>query len=354
MQRLALAKARMGAEMRRHRTLGPALALAVILSAFGRQAVAWTGSGPYGQDSPFAVNVPSWIHFDPHGRFYIDGYYPDRALRLDQGGNATIHCQVTDKGTLQGCLVVSEFPQTLGFGQAALVLSGRLSLDVGPAATAPVVDGQVNIPVSFVLSGPDIHAVVTAGPTREQVAAAYPKSASGEGRATIRCGMGDGGVLLGCFVKTETPAKQGFGDAALSLADLFRVGVIESDPRKILIGRFDISVAFHDPSKPARPPHLAAPVWIQDFNPDHLAAVYPAKAKVAGVLSGRAVVRCVVLATGVLTGCQAVEETPTGLGFGDALVAVTGEMVMSPWSDGEPVAGVVIRFPLVLNAPTKP
>ena len=47
-------------------------------------------------------------------------YYPDRALRMNQGGSATVQCTVTKSGALTGCSILSETPADFGFGQATL------------------------------------------------------------------------------------------------------------------------------------------------------------------------------------------------------------------------------------------
>jgi protein TonB len=47
-------------------------------------------------------------------------YYPDRALRMNAGGKATVRCTVTKSGALTGCSILSEDPPDFGFGQATL------------------------------------------------------------------------------------------------------------------------------------------------------------------------------------------------------------------------------------------
>lgn len=62
-----------------------------------------------------------------------------------------------------------------------------------------------------------------AKPTAEQMKAAYPKGASGHGFVNMSCTLDADGGLSKCLVREETPKGSGFGQAALSLAPLFKV-----------------------------------------------------------------------------------------------------------------------------------
>ncbi|MFZ5670652.1 MAG: hypothetical protein ACOY4K_14280 [Pseudomonadota bacterium] len=53
------------------------------------------------------------------------GSYPNRASRMEIGGNATIRCVLVD-GRPQRCDVVSETPLDLGFGNATVKLAKQL------------------------------------------------------------------------------------------------------------------------------------------------------------------------------------------------------------------------------------
>jgi len=56
------------------------------------------------------------------------GYFPDRALRMNFSGDATVRCTVGDKGDLLGCWVVNGHPAARDFGFAALHLSTLVKL----------------------------------------------------------------------------------------------------------------------------------------------------------------------------------------------------------------------------------
>lgn len=97
----------------------------------------------------------------------------------------------------------------------APVIGLAASLLVGAASAAtPIV-------LARSVSPPDSQGLFIT-PTPEQFAAAYPRDAHGEGRVYLSCGLTAQGRLQGCQVVSETPAQQGFGRAALSLARLYR------------------------------------------------------------------------------------------------------------------------------------
>lgn len=49
-----------------------------------------------------------------------DPFYPERAQRMEQEGEATVECQVVDEKRLEACEVISENPPGWGFGEAAV------------------------------------------------------------------------------------------------------------------------------------------------------------------------------------------------------------------------------------------
>jgi len=76
-------------------------------------------------------------------------YYPDRALRQEVDGRATISCSVKANGTVTGCVVVSESPEGYGFGDAAIKLSSRFRMKPKRVDGSPVEGGTVRIPIVF-------------------------------------------------------------------------------------------------------------------------------------------------------------------------------------------------------------
>ena len=66
-------------------------------------------------------------------------------------GRAVIHCSVDARGQLNACSVVSEEPETAGFGEAAMKLSKLFKMKPQTKDGAPVDGGQINIPIAFKL-----------------------------------------------------------------------------------------------------------------------------------------------------------------------------------------------------------
>jgi protein TonB len=72
---------------------------------------------------------------------------------------------------------------------------------------------------------------------------------------------------------------------------------------------------------------------------DDMADHYPARALRENV-PGRATVRCTVTASGSLTSCEILSESPAGQGFGQATMEITHLWKVRPKTvDGSPTAG---------------
>lgn len=98
---------------------------------------------------PSVITNPDWAR-RPSGDD-IARYYPDRAMRMNVEGRATISCSVTAKGTLESCDIVSEDPADQDFGSAALRMSKLFKMKPKTADGAPVEGGTVRIPIRFAL-----------------------------------------------------------------------------------------------------------------------------------------------------------------------------------------------------------
>ena len=96
---------------------------------------------------PSVITNPDWAR-KPSGED-IARYYPDRALRMEVEGRATLSCTVSARGTLEGCAVVSEDPADQDFGAAAIRMSKLFKMRPQTRDGAPVEGGTVRIPLSF-------------------------------------------------------------------------------------------------------------------------------------------------------------------------------------------------------------
>lgn len=88
--------------------------------------------------------------------------------------------------------------------------------------------------------------------------------------------------------------------------------------------------------------------WLKKPSAENIMAVWPRQALERGV-GGRAKITCVVTVQGALRDCKVVEESPTGVGFGAAALALAPQFLMRPaLKDGKPIQGEVsipVNFP---------
>lgn len=85
--------------------------------------------------------------------------------------------------------------------------------------------------------------------------------------------------------------------------------------------------------------------WLKRPTPEMLREVFPSEA-LRKARSGSATISCTITVQGILRDCTVLSETPPGLGFGSAAVALTPQFVFRPaLRGGKPVESVA-RFPI--------
>ena len=100
-----------------------------------------------------------------------------------------------------------------------------------------------------------------------------------------------------------------------------------------------------------RPSIVTNPDWLRKPSGEDMANNYPQTATMLS-LAGRVILHCSVAASGRLDGCEVPTETPKGLGFGNAALALSRQFLMRPQTrDGAPISGGQINIPIVFRLP---
>ena len=296
---------------------------------------------------------PDWIKKPGPGD--LAAVWPTEALKRGLDGRAIMHCEITREGTLRKCKVVAEEPEGVGFGAAAVALTPQYLMRPPTRNGKPVEGETVRFTTNFDPGGPRpagalrdyrrtiTHPTFTAAPTRAEVAAAHPAAARDlAGRVTMDCEADATGALNRCSVQAEEPRGRGFGKAARELAPRFRLAPTFPGGESVKGIMVRVPVQFSPGLQNGE--QIAKPEWarLPEAEPD-----YPAKAMAAGVKKGRVVLDCRVQVGGGLGDCRVASENPSGVGFGEAALALSRGFFMRPWtSDGRPVDGARARVPV--------
>jgi protein TonB len=106
-----------------------------------------------------------------------------------------------------------------------------------------------------------------------------------------------------------------------------------------------------EPTGPAAPLKITAPIWRDRATGQDVGRVYPRQA-LKERLDAAVIVECQVAADGRMAACAVVREEPGGYGFGEAALKLTPKFRMrATLADGTPVAGGVVRLPLRFVGP---
>jgi protein TonB len=129
-----------------------------IISKIDATTTVLGGSGqatevPVVQQLPHVTKIinPTWIA-KPDAE-QMQANYPDRAIRMGLGGKVSMNCVVAANGSVGQCVVNTETPANMGFGDAARRLAKYFRMSPRTVDGQPTDGAIVSIPLSFGLSG---------------------------------------------------------------------------------------------------------------------------------------------------------------------------------------------------------
>ncbi|MBK1975636.1 MULTISPECIES: TonB family protein [Brevundimonas] len=216
----------------------PGPALLVLLIASGITALPSAASA---QDADDALPPPRWsAPPQPHA-----DDFPEAALQAGASGAAVIACDAASDGAPVDCEVLSEDPQGMGFGQAALGIVQR-----GRVASVAGVDGAAAASRRFAVRVPfNLDAEPTQASAQAPInvearwltpprptASDYPQRAVDRGLsggAAVRCEVALSGKPTNCAVVAEVPPGSGFGEAAVKIVRRGRLNPATIRPEEV-------------------------------------------------------------------------------------------------------------------------
>lgn len=168
------------------------------------------------------------------------------------------------------------------------------------------------------------------------------------GSAVIGCKVSAQGLLYDCTIVAEQPAGLGFGAAALLMAPQFVMRPMSKNGEPVAGGRIRIPIKFEGsgeaPISETRPMVRPTMAWEHAPTRAEVAAVYPDKAKAAGV-AGVVGLQCGFSYQRTLSQCRVLTEEPKGYGFGRAAERVARQFVSAPMRPGgQPLSGASIQL----------
>lgn len=287
------------------------------------------------------------------------GVWPKEAWAKGIDGKTTVLCLVNTRGALFDCLVQSESPAGMHFGDAGLALTQQFLLKPATLKGEPVVS-MVAIPLDFHPNGGGgvasgfgsrqvAHPVMAwpEAPTYAEVAAAYPAKARAAGiggRATMNCSFDRAGKLTACETALEEPKGQGFGPAAKVLAKRFRANPTDTNGKTIAGAMVAVPFVFDPVMLSGGEPVVGKPNWVAIPTADQIVA---ALGKIDRPGTSRVVIKCVVQAGGGVSDCSVESENPAGAGLGQAALTLAPSFRLSTWTDeGLPIVGGTVRIPI--------
>lgn len=299
----------------------------------------------------------------------LNAVWPAEAHKRGIEGSARLECKVTVDGRLRDCSATEETPAGMNFGSAALALVPQFEMTPAKVNGQPV-ERSVKFKVNFSCDGGcgevnDQSETILrnvpwiSAPSMRDVVDAYPTGARARriaGAVTFDCTFRSDGSLGNCASIRETSAE--FNRAGRRLIPLFRGPVSLPSGRPISRSHTHLVITFSERMLDKDAGVSGQPELTKIPSDAQLLAAYPRKAVEGGVLTGRGVMRCAIVAGGGLTDCRVSSEEPAGQGFGEATLSLREHFAVSTWTDeGLPTIGgsvlVPVRF-VLRSAPAQP
>lgn len=185
----------------------------------------------------------------------------------------------------------------------------------------------------------------TQTPSAADVVAAYPARAKASrvtGSATLSCTLDRGMTPRQCAVLDESPGGYGFGAAAKQLVQGMRAARTETVHAR---SEVQVPVAFTAEALTGAGLVVRNPSWAAIPAASDFQATFPQTAN--GVNNVRVALLCSADEAGALSGCTVDREEPSGMGYGQAALALAPKFRVGAWSvDGLPTYGAKVRVPI--------
>ncbi len=272
--------------------------------------------------------------------------------KSEEGGEADLTCTLAADGLLQDCKAAYEDPPGDGFGAAALSVADQIACKISSKTPA---GSKYSVRLSF--NDFDTAPDWLKRPTIEGIEAVMPANGS-DGQAIISCVVTVQGALRDCRVQEETPARGGYGGAALLLVPSLLMKPATKDGQPVEF-RVEIPINFHGEGGNGPTYRMVTNLpWDKAPTSGDMAKAYPSGALAKGI-AGHVAVRCSLADDGRLRECQTITEKPDGYGFGRAAESLT-RLFRAPLGESghKLVSNVRINLPVQFdppapNAPTR-
>lgn len=303
----------------------------------------------------------------------IMSVFPKAALKAGIGGRAMLYCKVSALGALFDCKVVSERPEGMGFGGAALTMSTQFILTPAMKGGKPVDFDGVQVPVIFPaygtetgshIQGPGTTAARTEGITRQvpwisgpslsDIYSAIPQKARDlkvGGHISLECIFKADGRLGQCSRLSEDVGDVSFYTVARKLSEKFQAPSTFTDGKPVkgihVILPFTFSVEQEvAPTFSVKLPWVSGPSG-SDFEQEFAPVLKAAQVKTIQIQS-----LCNIGSDGRLTGCTTVSLNPRIEGAEQAMSRIAARFQAPVWTDqGTTYVGGKVLLPLRYNLP---